>query len=69
MNHNKFNLTERELEVLRLVVKGYSNTEIAKELFISPRTSKAHVSSILYKMNVTCRLRAAIVAVKEGLDE
>ncbi len=61
------NLTKRELDVLKLVVKGYSNIEIAKELSISVNTSKAHVSSILYKLNITSRLQAAIIAVKSGL--
>lgn len=60
-------LTERELEVLKHVVMGKSNTEIAKELTISVHTSKAHVCSILEKMSVNHRVQAAVKAVKEGL--
>ena len=48
-------LTEREYEVLKLVITGHSNTEIAKELNISVHTAKAHVCSILQKMSVRDR--------------
>lgn len=61
------NLTGREHEVLRRIVMGKSNTEIAKELFISVHTAKAHVCSILKKMDVNDRVQAAIKAVKEDL--
>ena len=60
-------LTERELEVLKHLVKGKSNTEIAKELIVSVHTAKAHVCSILQKMCVNDRVQAAVKAVKEGL--
>ena len=60
-------LTERELEVLKLLVAGKSNTEIAKELIVSVHTAKAHVCSILQKMCVNDRVQAAVKAVKEGL--
>lgn len=60
-------LTEREFEVLRHLVEGKSNTEIAKELIVSVHTAKAHVCSILQKMCVNDRVQAAVKAVKEGL--
>ena len=55
-------LTERELEVLRLVAEGRSNREIAGELFISPKTASVHVSNILGKLGVASRGEAAAKA-------
>ncbi len=66
-NRSGKSLTERELEVLKFVVMGKSNTEIAKELLISVHTAKAHVCSILQKMAVNDRVQAAVKAVREGL--
>lgn len=66
-NKNKIPLTEREQEVLKHLVAGKSNTEIAKELIVSVHTAKAHVCSILQKMCVNDRVQAAVKAVKEGL--
>ncbi len=63
----KGHLTEREQEVLRLLVKGKSNTEIASELIVSVHTAKAHVCSILQKLCVDDRVQAAVKAIKEGL--
>ena len=60
-------LTEREYEVLKHLVTGKSNTEIAKELIVSVHTAKAHVRSILQKMCVNDRVQAAVKAVKEGM--
>lgn len=60
-------LTEREYEVLKHVVMGKSNTEIAHDLLISVHTAKAHVCSILQKMSVNDRVQAAVKAVREGL--
>ncbi len=60
-------LTDREYEVLKHLVEGKSNTEIAKELIVSVHTAKAHVCSILQKMCVNDRVQAAVKAVKEGL--
>lgn len=60
-------LTDREIEVLQLVVEGKSNTEIAKELIVSVHTAKAHVCSILQKMSVDDRVQAAVKAVREGM--
>lgn len=66
-NENKIPLTEREYEVLKHLVSGKSNTEIAKELIVNVHTAKAHVCSILQKMCVNDRVQAAVKAVKEGL--
>ncbi len=60
-------LTEREFEVLRLLVQGKSNTEIAKELIVSVHTAKAHVCSILQKLCVDDRVQAAVKAIKENI--
>ncbi len=60
-------LTEREIEVLELIVMGKNNTEIARELIVSVHTAKAHVCSILQKMSVDDRVQAAVKAVREGL--
>ena len=61
------NLTEREYEVLKLVVDGKSNYEIAQILKISEHTSKAHVCNIIQKLVVDDRTQAAVKAIKEGL--
>ena len=66
-NQCRVPLTEREFEVLKHLVAGKSNTEIAKELIVSVHTAKAHVCSILQKMSVNDRVQAAVKAVKEGL--
>lgn len=60
-------LTDRELEVLKLLVEGKSNTEIAKELIISVHTAKAHVCNILQKLSVHDRVQAAVKAIRDGL--
>jgi DNA-binding NarL/FixJ family response regulator len=60
-------LTDRELEVLQLVVEGKSNPEIADQLCISIHTAKAHVGSILNKLCVNDRVQAAIKALKENI--
>jgi len=61
------NLTEREYEVLKLIVDGKSNLEIAKELNISEHTAKAHVCNIIQKMLVDDRTQVAVKAIKENL--
>ena len=61
------NLTEREYEVLKLVVDGKSNNEIAEMLTISEHTAKAHVCNIIQKLVVDDRTQAAVKAIKEGL--
>jgi NarL family two-component system response regulator LiaR len=60
-------LTERELEVLRLIARGQSNREIARELIISEKTVKTHVSNILSKLHLADRTQTAIYALREGL--
>lgn len=61
------NLTQREYEVLKLVVDGKSNYDIAKILTISEHTAKAHVCNIIQKLVVDDRTQAAVKALKEGL--
>jgi DNA-binding NarL/FixJ family response regulator len=60
-------LTERELDILRLVAEGCDNDEIAERLYLSPRTVKNHVSSILAKLDMDNRVQAAVYAVRKGL--
>jgi DNA-binding NarL/FixJ family response regulator len=60
-------LTERELEVLRLVARGLNNREVAKELFISENTVKNHVRNILEKLQLHSRMEAVMYAMKEKL--
>lgn len=60
-------LSERELEVLRLLAEGLDNGQIARTLFVSPTTVKHHVSSIFTKLGVANRVQAAIEAVRSGL--
>jgi len=60
-------LTERELEVLRLIAEGLNNREIAEKLVISDKTVKTHVSSILSKLHLEDRTQAAIYALRHGL--
>ena len=64
---NHSNLTQREYEVLKLVVDGQSNSQIAKTLTISEHTAKAHVCNIIQKLVVDDRTQAAVKALKEGL--
>ena len=60
-------LTEREIDVLRLIAKGFSNTDIAQKLFLSEGTVRNYVSLILTKLDVSDRTQAAIIAIKHGL--
>ena len=62
-------LTERELDVLRLVAQGHSNKEIAARLFISENTVKNHVRNMLEKLQLHSRMEAVMYAVKEKLLE
>jgi NarL family two-component system response regulator LiaR len=62
-------LTERELEVLRLIARGQANKVIARELGVSEKTVKTHVSNILAKLHLADRTQAALYAVREGLAE
>ena len=60
-------LTDRELEILRLVAKGHSNREIAARLDVSENTVKKHMRNILDKVHMRTRVEAALYAVREGL--
>jgi NarL family two-component system response regulator LiaR len=60
-------LTQRELEVLQLVARGYSNRDISDELAISEATVRTHVSRVLTKLNLGSRTQAALYALREGL--
>jgi NarL family two-component system response regulator LiaR len=60
-------LTEREMDVVRLVAQGCSNQEIARQLVISGKTAKTHVSNILSKLNLDDRTQLAIYAIRNGL--
>ena len=62
-------LTDREMEVLRLVAKGLNNRDIAKQLFISENTVKNHVRNILEKLQLHSRMEAVVYAVREKLLE
>lgn len=61
------NLTSREIEVLELIAEGMINKEIAKQLYISEKTVKNHVSNIFKKLNVSDRTQAAIYAFKHNI--
>lgn len=62
-------LTEREIEVLKLVAKGHSNQEIAEKLIVSERTVGTHVSNILNKLHLANRTQAALYALRKGLTD
>jgi DNA-binding NarL/FixJ family response regulator len=62
-------LTEREMEVLRLVAKGLNNRDIAEQLFISENTVKNHIRNILEKLQLHSRMEAVVYAVREKLLE
>ena len=60
-------LSERELDVLRLLARGYSNPDIARQLYLSEGTVRNYVSAILTKLEVPDRTRAAVLALRYGL--
>ena len=60
-------LSEREMDVLRLLARGLSNAEIASQLYLSPGTVRNYVSAILSKLNVADRTQAAVLALRHGL--
>jgi DNA-binding NarL/FixJ family response regulator len=61
-------LTNREMDVLQLIVQGYSNKEIGAELQLTEGTIKGYVSTILGKLNVADRTQAALYAVRHGIE-
>jgi len=63
-NYKDYDLTAREAQILKLMTEGFSNMEIAQHLVISVNTTKAHVASILQKLEVDDRLQAALKALK-----
>lgn len=65
----KLNLTNREYQILKLIVQGYSNSDIADTLFLSLSTIKTHVSNLYTKMNVKSRFQAITVAKKMKIVE
>jgi DNA-binding NarL/FixJ family response regulator len=60
-------LSEREIEVLKLIANGNDNAAIARALFISPKTVKNHISNILMKLQMENRIQAAVYAVRSGI--
>jgi DNA-binding NarL/FixJ family response regulator len=60
-------LSDREIEVLKLIANGQDNAQIARELFISPKTVKNHISNILMKLQIDNRIQAAVYAVRSGI--
>ena len=63
----KNTITNRQLQVLKLVAQGYTNDEIAEDLVITKHTVKAHISSIYEALNVSSRVQITIKALKLGL--
>lgn len=66
-NTERYNLTRRELEVVGLIVKGYSNRDIAKEFNLSEETVKRHLSNTFEKLGISTRLELAIMAIEKKL--
>jgi DNA-binding NarL/FixJ family response regulator len=64
---DEFNLTEREVKILKLLVKGYSNKEISNTIYISVDTVKAHLKHIFEKLGVDCRTKAAVKAIEHNI--
>jgi DNA-binding NarL/FixJ family response regulator len=63
----KSELSDRELEVLKLIANGHDNAQIAAQLVISPKTVKNHISNILMKLQIENRIQAAVYAVRSGI--
>lgn len=66
-NQMSFNLTNRELEILSLIAKGYSNKLIAEDLFLSELTVKSHLKNIFKKIKVQNRTQASLFAINHGI--
>ncbi|MGK7933983.1 MAG: response regulator [Microcystaceae cyanobacterium] len=67
VSENLASLSQREMDVLKLIVEGKSNNEIAKELYLSINTIKTHVRGIMNKLSVDDRVQAAVLALRSGL--
>lgn len=65
--NNIWNLTDREYEILKLIVEGYSNPEIATKLYVSTHTIKAHIATIYDKTGIHSRVILAVRAIKLGI--
>jgi DNA-binding NarL/FixJ family response regulator len=66
-NFGHFDLSEREMEVLKLIVQGFSNADIAERLFLSEGTVRNYTGGVFSKLGVTTRTQAAVTAIKFGL--
>ncbi len=60
-------LTDREITILKLIMEGYANSQISKTVFISIHTVKAHIASIMRKLNAKNRTNAVYIALKNNL--
>ena len=60
-------LTEREITMLKLIMQGYANSQISKKIFISIHTVKAHIGSIIRKLDAKNRTNAVYIALKNNL--
>ncbi len=65
--NSSHDLTEREYLILQQITEGYDNKEIAENIYVSVHTVKAHVSSIIKKLNAKNRTDAACIAIREGI--
>lgn len=62
-----FNLTNREIEILKYTAMGYTNSDIAEKLIISIHTVKIHLENIFVKLNIHNRIQATVVAIKNNI--
>ena len=65
--HKQMNLSQKEIKILKLLILGLENTEIAEQMGITVHTVKVHITSILKKFNAKNRTQAACLAIKKGL--
>jgi DNA-binding NarL/FixJ family response regulator len=69
MTFSREKLSRRETDVLRELITGKTNGQIAQSLFVTPDTVKAHLSRVYWKLGVSCRAEAVAVALRLGLAE